>query len=67
MSKTKTSDKTRFFKATYRTHAGEVIDEVYIEMSLQAAKDYALSKTGDDVELLRVKEYDSWVDATTDY
>ena len=56
------SDSTKYYRSTYQTPQGPICD-VFIGTSMEDAREEALRKVTQDVQLLDIQEYTNETDA----
>lgn len=56
-------DRTRFYRATYKTAAGEVTHEVFVSTDISDAREFAAGKNAFGRQLMDLEEFKELLDA----
>ena len=56
-------DRTRFYRATYKTAAGEIARDVFVSADISDAREFAAGKNSFGRQLMDLEEFNELIDA----
>lgn len=56
-------DRTKYYRATYKTAAGEITREVFVSTDISDAREFAADKNSFGRELMDLEEFKELIDA----